>query len=190
MSRLFQITLIASTLGLCWLGMQIVHEVGHVLGAWAGGDEVYRVVLHPLTISRTDTSHERHPLLVVWGGPLLGVLLPVAPLAAMGLIRSRWPYLLRFFAGFCLIANGAYLGIGSFEGVGDAGDLLRYGAPRWALIAFGLICVPAGLSLLHGVGPDFGLGEAKGRIDRRAALGTLGVLLAVVLIEVLIDRQW
>jgi hypothetical protein len=187
MSRLSQTTLIISTLALCWLGMQVVHEVGHVLGAWISGEEVYRVVLHPLAISRTDTSHERHPLLVIWAGPLLGVLLPVAPLAAMGLIRPRWRYLPRFFAGFCLIANGAYLGVGSFGGVGDAGDLLRYGAPRWAPIVFGLVGVPAGLSLWHGLGPRFGLGEAKGRVDRRAALGTLGLLSAVVLIEVLVD---
>jgi hypothetical protein len=190
MSRLYQITLIASALALCWLGMQVVHEVGHVLGAWAGGEEVYRVVLHPLTISRTDASHERHPLLVVWGGPLVGVLFPVAALAVIGLIRPRWSYLPRFFAGFCLIANGVYLGVGSFGGVGDAGDLLRYGVPRWALVVFGVVCVPAGLWLWHGLGPYFGLGEAKGRVDRRAALGTVGALLAVVVIEVLIDRRW
>ena len=50
----------------------------------------------------------------------------------------------------------------------DAGDLLRYGAPRWSLIAFGLACVPCGLYLWHGLGPHYGLGEAKGRVDRRA----------------------
>src|SRR4051812_22285154 len=189
MGRLYQAILIASILGLSWLGMQIVHELGHVLAAWAGGEAVHRVVLHPLVISRTDTSHERHPLLVIWGGPVLGVLLP---LAALGLTRSflpRWSYLVRFFAGFCLVANGVYLGVGSIEGVGDAGDLLRYGAPRWALIAFGLACVPSGLFLWHGLGPHFGLGEARGRFDRRAAVGTLGFLLVVVLIEVLADRR-
>ena len=73
--------------------------------------------------------------------------------------------------------------------MGDAGDLLRYGAPRWTLIAFGLVCVPAGLFLWHGLGPHFGLGEAKGRVDRRAAVGTLGLLLVVVLIEILLDRR-
>ena len=101
----------------------------------------------------------------------------------------RWSYLLRFFAGFCLVANGVYLGVGSFEGVGDAGDLLRYGAPRWQLIAFGLVCVPPGLALWHGLGPHFGLGEAKGRVDRRAAVGILGLLLAVVLVELLVGTR-
>jgi hypothetical protein len=189
MNRLYQITLIVSTLALCWLGMQVVHETGHVLAAWASGERVDRVVLHPLTISRTDATHDQHPLLVVWGGPLLASLLPSGALAVMRLVRSRWSFLLRFFVGFSLISNGAYLGVGSFEGVGDAGDLLRYGASRWTLIAFGLICVPSGLFLWHGLGPHFGLGQAKGRVDRRAAMGSLGLVLAVVLIEVILESR-
>jgi hypothetical protein len=189
MNQLTQAMLIGSTLALCWLGMQIVHEFGHVLGAWAGGEEVHRVVLHPLAISRTDATHDRHPLLVVWGGPLVGVLLPLGALAVMSLARSRYSYLLRFFAGFCLVANGVYLGVGSFSGVGDAGDLLRYGAPRWTLIVFGLVCVPAGLWLWHGLGPSFGLGEAKGRVDRRAAVTILVLLLVVVLVEILVGTR-
>ena len=32
--RLYQFALIASTLGYSWLGMQIVHELGHVLAAY------------------------------------------------------------------------------------------------------------------------------------------------------------
>ena len=189
MGRLSQVILITSTLGLSWLGMQVVHELGHVLTAWASGERVYRVVLHPLTISRTDASHERHPLLVVWGGPLLGVLLPVSSLAVMRLIRSRWSYLLQFFAGFCLIANGAYLGVGSLEGLGDAGDLLRYGAARWLPVVFGLVTVPAGLFLWHGLGPHFGLGKAKGRVDRRAAMATVILLLVIVLVEMLVGSR-
>jgi hypothetical protein len=187
--RLRQVVLIVSTLGLSWLGMQAVHELGHVLCAWAGGERVDRVVLHPLTISRTDASHDRHPLLVVWGGPLVGVLLPPV---AFGLARSarfRWSYLLRFFAGFCLVANGVYLGVGSFEGVGDAGDLLRYGAPGWQLIAFGLLCVPSGLALWHGLGPHFGLGEAKGRVDGKATVAVLSLLIALVLVELLVGTR-
>src|SRR4051812_4209386 len=94
MGRLYQLMLIASILGLSWLGMQVVHELGHVLAPWAGGEAVYRVVLHPLVISRTDTSHDRHPLLVVWGGPVVGVLLPLGALGLSKLLGSRWSYLL------------------------------------------------------------------------------------------------
>ncbi|HEX8200003.1 MAG TPA: hypothetical protein VF590_05915 [Isosphaeraceae bacterium] len=186
MSRIHQAVLIASILGLSWLGMQAVHELGHVLMARAGGERVERVVLHPLAISRTDTTHAAHPLLVVWGGPVVGVLVPLVALGVAGGARLGWSYLLRFFAGFCLIANGVYLGAGSFDGVGDAGDLLRFGAPRWSLILFGLASTPGGLALWHGLGPYFGLGPARGKVDRRAAWGAATLLLVVVVVEVLL----
>ena len=60
--------------------------------------------------------------------------------------KFKWAYLLQFFAGFCLIANGAYIGIGSFGKIGDAGDkLLRHGSPIWSLWLFGAVCFPFGL---------------------------------------------
>src|SRR5437870_4599390 len=98
--------------------MQAVHEFGHVAGAWLTGGQVARVVLHPLTISRTDLDDNPRPLLVVWAGPLCGVLLPLAAWGIVALGRCLGGYLLRFFAGFCLIANGAYIGVGSFDGLG------------------------------------------------------------------------
>src|SRR4051794_7181530 len=102
MPRLHQCVLIVSTLLLSWLGMMAVHELGHVLGAWVTGGTVAKVILHPLTISRTDLAHNPHPLYVVWAGPVVGVVLPL--LAWLIARAARWPeaYLLRFFAGFCL----------------------------------------------------------------------------------------
>src|SRR5208282_6187597 len=99
--------LIGTFLPLCWLAMMAVHELGHVVGAVATGGRVERVVLHPLTISRTDVSPNPHPLMVVWAGPSVGVLLPLAFLSAAKLSKLTWTYLAQFFAGFCLIANGA-----------------------------------------------------------------------------------
>ena len=186
MRRFPQIILVASTLGFCWLGMQVVHESGHVACAWAGGETVSRVVLHPLALSRTDATHDRHPLLVIWVGPILGSLLPLGALGLSKLARARVVYLFRFFAGFCLIANGAYLGVGGFSGVGDAGDLLRRGAPPWTLVAFGLVCMPLGLSLWNGLGPHFGLGPSKGEVARRASLGMLVLFLILVSVEMLV----
>jgi hypothetical protein len=187
--RLDQLVLIASTLGAGWLGMQIVHELGHVLAACAGRETVSKVVLHPLVISRTDVSHDRHPLLVIWGGPALGSLLPLVFLAVARSLRLGLVYLFQFFAGFCLIANGVYLGAGSFGGVGDAGDLLRHGTPRWTLILFGLACASLGLSLWNGLGPHFGLGRSRGEVDRRAVRCALGLALIIVLVEVLADSR-
>jgi hypothetical protein len=131
-----------------WLAMQAVHELGHVVGAWLTGGAVKRVVLHPLKISRTDVSPNPRPLLVAWMGPIAGVILPALFAAMCRLIRKR-SWRLEFFARFCLIANGAYIGVGSFEGIGDASDLLRHGAPRWTLLAFGIACSATGLLVWH-----------------------------------------
>src|SRR5438876_3556657 len=133
MSRLHQIVLICSTLLGSWLGMQAVHESGHVLGARLTGGRVARVVLHPLTISRTDLAHHPSPRAVVWAGPLLGVALPLLLWAAAAAARLPGAFVLRFFAGFCLLANGLYIGLGSFGRVGDGGVMLRHGSAPWQL---------------------------------------------------------
>jgi hypothetical protein len=169
--------------------MQIVHDLGHVLTAYASGETINKIILHPLVISRTDVSHDRHPLLVVWGGPALGTSLPLGLLAVARALRCGLYYLIQFFAGFCLIANGVYLGVGSFGGVGDAGDLLRCGSPQWTLIAFGLACAPAGLWLWSGLGPHYGLGEPKGKVDRRAVRWAFGLVVTIVAVEVLVGSR-
>jgi hypothetical protein len=137
---------------LSWLGMQAIHEFGHVLAAWATGGNVVRVVLHPVAISRTDVSPNPRPLVVAWGGPLFGVLGPMALLALSRWSRgprSGWQESVDFFIGFCLIANGAYIGVGSFGRIGDAGDLLRHGSPPWLLVAFGVAAITGGLIIWH-----------------------------------------
>ncbi|MGD9648951.1 MAG: M50 family metallopeptidase, partial [Pirellulales bacterium] len=133
MSRLPQVVLVAATLVACWLGMQAVHEAGHVLGAWLTGGRVSSVVLHPLTISRTDLVENPHPLLVVWAGPVFGVLAPLLLWAVVAVGRLPAAFLARFFAGFCLIANGAYIGCGEFGRIGDCGVMLSWGSSPWQL---------------------------------------------------------
>jgi hypothetical protein len=183
MKRFHQILLIGSLLPLCWVGMMAVHELGHVIGILATGGAVAKVVLHPLAISRTDASINPCPLLVVWAGPLFGVLLPLVLVVIANRCKFRWAYLLRFFAGFCLIANGCYLGIGSFSGIGDAGDMLKHGSPIWMLWLFGLVSFPLGLYLWHGLGPHFGLGLSKSQVDPRAAYVCLVLLLLMLFLE-------
>jgi hypothetical protein len=164
---------------LCWLGMMAVHELGHVIGAWATGGRVARVVLHPLTISRTDLAENPQPLVVVWSGPVLGVLLPAAAWLVAAGLRWNQAYLLRFFAGFCLIANGGYIGCGSFERIGDCGVMLQNGAAPWQLWVFGIITVPAGLALWHRQGAHFGLGPTPVAHDSRTPW--ICLMLAIVL---------
>lgn len=171
------------TLLLSWLWMQAVHEAGHVLGAWLTGGHVQRVLLHPLAISRTDVSPNPWPLVEVWAGPLGGVMFPLA----MWIVSKFWikplSGWLRFFAGFCLIANGCYLGYGVIEPVGDAEELLRYGTPIWMLGLFGVITIPLGFRLWHGLGSQFGWGPSGRQISWRHALMTSIVLIIVVVLE-------
>lgn len=177
MNRLPQLLLIGSFLPLCWLGMMAVHELGHVAAAWTTGGEVVKVVVHPLSLSRTDVTPNPQPLVVVWGGPLIGVVAPLAVWSAWRLARLPAGYLLRFFAGFCLIANGAYLALGSLASVGDCGIMLRHGTPIWLLWLFGAAAVLGGMLLWHRLGPKFGLGPARGRVEVRAGCASAALLL-------------
>lgn len=110
--------------------MQAAHESGHVLGALVTGGEIAYVVLHPLTISHTEMIDNPHPSLVVWAGPLVGVTLPLVIWGLLATMGVPGAYVARFFAGFCLIANGAYLGAGSFFGAGTAARCSGRG--RWS----------------------------------------------------------
>ncbi len=179
MNRLTQVLLIGSTIVGSWLGMQAVHEFGHIVGALATRGKVSRVVLHPLTISRTDLEENPQPLFVVWAGPVVGVILPLLFWLLAERLRWREAYVLRFFAGFCLLANGLYIAVGSIDHVGDAGVMLRNGSASWHLCFFGLVTAPVGLFLWHGQGQHFGLGKGRAPVNPRVAWICLGVCLAL-----------
>lgn len=168
-----QVVLISSTLLASWLGMQAVHECGHVLGAMLSGGEVNQVVLHPLTISRTELLLNPHPLIVVWMGPLFGALFPVPLWLTVRAFWRRGSFVFRFFAGFCLVANGAYIALGSLDRIGDCGEMLRHGSSVWELLLFGAIAIPAGFWCWHRQGSHFGFGSAGGEVDTWVAYGTL-----------------
>ncbi len=172
-----------------WLAMMAVHELGHVLHAWESGGTVVRVVLHPLEISRTDVAPNPHPLWVAWGGALWGTLIP---LALWGLARRycrKVAYLATFLAGYCCLANGLYLAVGSLSGVGDAGDLLRHGAARWQLLLFGLPTSLLGLWLWNGLGPQFGLGPNRQQIETPMVITLTAALSLLVVLELLLSPR-
>src|SRR5262245_31166479 len=169
--------------------MQAVHEAGHVLAVRLTGGRVERVVLHPFTISRTDLAENPEPLLVTWAGPLFAVTAPLLAWGVAAAVRVPGAFVLRFFAGFCLIANGLYIGVGSLDRVGDCGDLLRHGAPVWHLWLFGTITAPAGVWLWHRQGPHFGLGTAKGRVHRGVAYVVLVACLALLILEFIVGGE-
>jgi Peptidase M50B-like len=186
MRKLPQLILVVSLLATCWLAMQVVHEFGHVLGAWCTGGTVVKVVLRPWTISRTEMGANPEPLVVTWAGPIVGAALPLLLWLAAKLMRCPGRYLLRFFAGFCLIANGAYISAGALDRIGDAGDLHRHGSPLWQLFAFGALTIPAGFWLWHGEGKHFGFGGMNGRVNNSAVAACVIAMLVVLILEFLV----
>ncbi len=181
MDRFYQVILILATVIFSWLAMMVVHELGHVIHAWISGGVVTKVVLCPWEFSRTDVSPNPAPLFVAWGGATWGALIPVLLWFMARHVLSSYSYLMAFFAGFCCVANGAYIGVGSVGRAGDAGDLLRLGAAQWQLLICGVTAVALGLCFWNGLGPRFGLGESNGRVDRRAALA-MAFAVAVILV--------
>lgn len=171
---------------LCWLLMQALHETGHVLGAMLTGGRVVRLDLHPLHISSTQVAPNPHPATVCWSGPLMGVTLPVVMWLIAGGLRFRFEYYFRFLAGFCLVANGAYLGSASITPVGDAQDLLRMGISLVWLNFFAAVTIPAGFCLWNGQGRYFGIGTSAKNISTTEALALLSCLLVLIVSESLI----
>ncbi len=189
MSRLHQVVLIGSSILGSWLGMQAVHESGHVLGARLTGGRVARVVLHPFTISRTDLADNPCPLIVVWAGPVIGVAVPLLLWATAAAFHLQATFVLRFFAGFCCLANGLYIGLGSFAGIGDCGEMLRHGSEPWQLWLFGAVTAPTGLWLWHRQGAYFGLGPSKGEVSPIVAYASLAVFLALVVFGFVVGKD-
>lgn len=182
MQRFHQILFSVCLVTLCWLAMMAVHELGHVVGALATGGSIDRVVLHLLRISRTDVNPNPHPGVVVWLGPLAGSVLPMAAffLPPKRAVVPR--ALLRFFAGFCLIANGAYIAVGTLFRVGDCNEMLRTGTPPWIMLAFGAVTIPLGLYLWHGLGSFARFLKDPSLANPRVAYFLLGVLIVVLFV--------
>ena len=187
MQRVLQVVFVIAVLLLSWLGMMVVHELGHVIGAVLTQGVVTNVVLHPLSISRTDVQPNPVPSVVVWLGPLVGVLLPLF----VSLIPWGEPLLknlARFFAGFCLTANGAYIALGSFEGIGDCGEMLRTGTPIWLMLLFGASTITAGFYLWHTMGSARQFFANPDMVSWQMVVITVTALVVVVIVELALSR--
>ena len=180
--KVLLITLIAI---LSWLWMMIVHEFGHVLVGIFSGGAVSKVVLHPLELSRTELSVNLHPLAVAWGGPVVGCIVPLMVWVALKTFAWRSLHLFQWFTGFCLIANGVYIGSGANTRIGDAGEMLAYGSDPWMLALFGLVTVPLGFFLWNGPGSKFGIGNKDESTSTSAILVCGGLLALTVGAELL-----
>lgn len=152
MNRTRRTILVVLAIYPAWLAMMALHEIGHVIHVRLSGGTVNRVIIPLAGFSRTDLATNPRPQFVAWGGALWGCLIPVLLLLfAHG--AGRAVYLARLFAGFCLIANGAYIGLGPLMTAGDGHDLIRHGASAGLLYVVGSFAVAVGLYLWHRAPP-------------------------------------
>ena len=141
-------------------GMVLLHELGHVVAIVLSGGKVDYVQVFPVDFGFTARAVDPHPLLATWGGPILGCAFAVVILLLVALAAPRFiaPALMLVVVAF--LANGMYLAVGVFSGVGDAGDLLRHGMPPWSLVAVGLALVAAGVSFASMIGAVLRVGKS------------------------------
>jgi hypothetical protein len=146
-----RLALAALLLYACWLGMLAVHELGHAMHAWNTRGSVVSMTIPWFGFSQTLTAGTSYPRYVVWGGAEWGCGIPLLACGLALLVRGRRgvPELLKFFTGFCLIANGLYLGLFWMGRNNDASDLVRMGESPLTLIAFGIVATVSGFYMWH-----------------------------------------
>jgi hypothetical protein len=120
--------------------MTFVHESGHIICGRACGGTLRSVDLLPWHLPYSLFEPDPCPLITLWGGPILGVLIPLIVAFA---IRKDW---LMFIADFCLLANGAYLATAWLSGDRylDTPQLLAHGAHPISIATYCVLAIGFG----------------------------------------------
>lgn len=131
---------LAGLLATSWVVMTITHECGHLVGGMCSGATLTDFDLAPWRMPYSLHSPDPYPLVTLWAGPLLGVLVPVLIAWAIG---RPWAW---FIADFCLIANGSYLALAWMSGDRflDTPRLLDAGAYPASILLYCVITVSVG----------------------------------------------
>jgi hypothetical protein len=117
-----------------WIVMTFTHESGHIVGGKCCGGSLQSADLLPWHLPYSIFQPAPLPLVTLWAGLILGVLVPVV--FAL-IIRRDWMW---FIANFCLIANGTYVATAWWSGDRhlDTPKLIEHGASP---ITIALYCV-------------------------------------------------
>lgn len=123
-----------------WVVMTCTHECGHMIGGMIGGATLTDFDLAPWHMPYSLHEPDPQPLVTLWAGPLLGV---VVPLTTAVFIRKRWIW---FIADFCLIANGSYLSLAWLSGDRflDTARLLDAGAHPASILIYCIATIGIG----------------------------------------------
>ncbi|WP_430451888.1 hypothetical protein [Rhodopirellula europaea] len=120
--------------------MTLTHELGHVVGGWCGGASLVDLELSPWRLPYSIHSPDPNPLLTLWSGPVLGVVVPIVFAVAIR-IRVVW-----IVADFCLLANGSYLALAWLAGDPhlDTPRLFQSGATTFSVAAYCVVAICLG----------------------------------------------
>lgn len=123
-----------------WLVMTSIHELGHIVGGWCSGAKLQQVDLLPWHLPYSIFDPDPLPLVTLWCGPVLGVLVPL--IVAL-LVRQDWMW---FIANFCLLANGVYITAAWFSGDRylDTPQLLAHGAHPFPIALYCTLTIGGG----------------------------------------------
>jgi hypothetical protein len=120
--------------------MTFTHEMGHILCGWACGGTLTSADLRPWQMPYSFFEPDPLPLATIWGGPILGVVIPVI---IAFLVRRSWMW---FVAYFCVLANGTYIAVAWFSGDKylDTTKLLEHGAHPMSIGLYSILTIGFG----------------------------------------------
>ncbi|MCE9608033.1 MAG: hypothetical protein K8U03_24370 [Planctomycetia bacterium] len=125
--------------------MATTHECGHLVGGWVSGGTLHHAELRPWHLPHSLFVPDPRPLVTLWCGPVLGVVVPVG-VALVVRSGSVWKRPAWFIADFCLLANGLYLAASWISGDRflDTPRLLAAGAWPSAIGAYCAVTIGLG----------------------------------------------
>lgn len=136
----FRVTRFLLLLVASWVVMTLTHEMGHIIGGTCCGGSLQSADLVPWHLPYSIFEPDPYPLVTLWAGLMLGVLVPLA-VALLG--RRDW---LWFIANFCILANGVYIATAWFSGDRylDTPKLLEHGASPLTIAVYCLVTIGFG----------------------------------------------
>jgi len=120
--------------------MTFVHELGHIICGCACGGTLTDADLLPWHLPYSFFEPDPLPLVTLWGGPILGVMIPVTIAFIM---RTNWMW---FIANFCMLANGSYIATAWVSGDRylDTTKLIEHGAQPISIAIYCLLTIGLG----------------------------------------------
>jgi hypothetical protein len=155
-----------------WVVMTISHELGHVIAGLVGGARLIQLELRPWHLPHCLLAGDRHPLVTLWAGPVLGCLFPL--LAATTMSRPA----IWFIAWFCLLANASYLLLGYFTGDAqlDTAKMIAAGGRPMEILGAAILALPIGYIQFRRSCIDLVSGRSPAMSPRLLAMSLVALL--------------